>query len=132
MEVEADAVERTIFNADEDSLTLDLPAELSGSSEEEEFLSNGCGCGRNCVRTFSRTEILESRWGCFELNTTCEQHVNHLNIALRGALNAISRVGEMTNQIRHRRQERQEAYTVYQFHGLPVCRRVFSICLRNR
>lgn len=96
------------------------------SDDEEIFFENGCGCEWNCHAKFTQEEIMSSRWNCLEMSYNCDQHVNHLNIALRGALNALVRTSESTMKKQHQPKDRKQTYTEYSFRGRTVCRKFFQ------
>lgn len=99
--------------------------DLSLSTEEKTFLLQDC-CTKKCNSLFTWDEMLSSRHDCMASNYSCPAHVNHLNLMIRGVLNAISGTGPSTAQKEHAPKVRERSYTLWQFHGQVVCRNFFQ------
>lgn len=113
--------ERQIGNIllDDDPLILDDVTQAS-------FLDTGCGCNNNCVSKFQKDVILSSRLDCIELNSRCNEGVNHHHLVLKGALNALLRTSENTLHSKNRNLQRKEYTVKYFFRGVSVCKIFFQ------
>lgn len=92
---------------------------------EDIFFKEGCGCERQCIRLFPRDEILASRLDSQNLNGYCDQHINHQNILLMGALNCLANTTPETAKKGHKSKTRDRANVDYKFRGVSVCRSFF-------
>ncbi len=87
------------------------------------FCDQGCGCslldGAPCSRQFSLQHYKDMR------SDTAELSWGELNMALMGQVMALTCCEETVRRVHHLPSERQRNTTLFQHHGLPVCRRTF-------